>query len=73
MNIEGRAVIHCSVDARGQLNACSVVSEEPETAGFGEAAMKLSKLFKMKPQTKDGAPVDGGQINIPIAFKLPKN
>ena len=73
MNIEGRATIHCTVDARGQLNGCTVQSEEPETAGFGDAALKLSKLFKMKPQTKDGAPVDGGQINIPIAFKLPKN
>ena len=32
----------------------------------------LSKLFKMRPQTKDGAPVDGGKISIPIIFKLPK-
>ena len=40
--------------------------------GFGDAAMKLSKLFKMRPQTKDGQPVDGGTVRIPIAFRLPK-
>lgn len=65
-------MLHCTVDARGNLNNCNIVSEEPENQDFGNAAMKLSKLFKMKPQTKDGAPVDGGQINIPIGFRLPK-
>ena len=47
-------------------------SEEPGDQDFGTAALKLSKLFKMRPQTKDGAPVDGGQINIPIRFDAPK-
>ena len=40
--------------------------------GFGDAAMKMTKLFKMRPQTKDGAPVDGGKITIPIVFNVPK-
>ena len=40
--------------------------------GFGDAAMKMSKLFKMRPQTKDGQPVDGGTVRIPIRFTLPK-
>jgi protein TonB len=72
MNVEGRAVVHCTVNARGTLDNCSVQSEEPENQDFGNQALKLAKLFKMRPQTKDGAPVDGGQINIPIVFKLPK-
>src|SRR6185437_5889309 len=72
MNVEGRATIHCTVNARGTLDSCSVASEEPSDQDFGTAALKLSKLFKMKPQTKDSAPVDGGQINIPIRFQIPK-
>lgn len=72
MNIEGRATLSCTVNARGTLDACSVSAEEPSEAGFGDAAIKLSKLFKMRPMTKDGAPVDGGKINIPIRFQLPK-
>lgn len=73
MNIEGRASIACTVNARGTLDACSVASESPADAGFGDAALRMSKLFKMRPMTKDGAPVDGGKITIPIVFQLPKD
>jgi protein TonB len=72
MNVSGRASISCTVNARGTLDACSVVSESPDDQGFGDAAMKMTKLFKMRPQTKDGAPVDGGKITIPIVFNVPK-
>ena len=60
------------MNARGTLDGCSVQSEEPGDMGFGDAAMKLSKLFKMRPQTKDGQPGDGGTVRIPIRFVLPK-
>jgi protein TonB len=72
MEVEGRATISCRVNAKGTLDSCSIVSDEPADMGFGESAMKMSKLFKMRPQTKDGQPVDGGQVRIPIAFRLPK-
>jgi periplasmic protein TonB len=72
MNVEGRASISCTVDARGTLQNCSVANESPSDAGFGEAALRMSRLFKMRPMTKDGSPVDGGKIVIPIAFRLPK-
>jgi protein TonB len=72
MNLEGKATLSCTVDARGALESCSVSEETPDSAGFGDAAMKLSKLFKMRPMTRDGQPVAGGKINIPIRFQLPK-
>ena len=39
--------------------------------GFGEAAISLSKMFKMRPQTRDGAPVGGASIVIPLTFNPP--
>lgn len=72
LEMEGRATIRCTVTAKGLLQSCVVVSESPADAGFGDAALKLSRLFKMKPKTQDGAPVDGGEVTIPIVFNLPR-
>jgi TonB family protein len=70
--VEGRATIHCKVEASGVLTECVAMNESPPGQGFGDAAVGLAALFKMRPMTKDGVPVFGGQINIPIRFALPK-
>lgn len=70
-DIEGRAVIGCHVTADGRLTRCSVDAESPSGEGFGEAALKMSRHFKMRPMTRDGVPVSGGVIRIPIRFALP--
>jgi protein TonB len=72
MSIGGKAVLHCHVSAQGTLN-CTVLSEDPPDQEFGSAALKMSRLFKMRPKTRDGAPTDGGEINVPIRFQPPKD
>jgi protein TonB len=67
----GRATISCTVTVRGALADCEVLSETPERYGFGEAALKLSRIFRMKPQTPNGAPVEGGAVRVPLEFKPP--
>jgi TonB family protein len=69
--VNGRALLECSVGADGFLQYCLVLGESPEGYGFGDAALRMFPLFKMRPETRDGFPVEGAKVDIPIAFQMP--
>ncbi|HEY8572639.1 TonB family protein [Phenylobacterium sp.] len=70
--VEGRATLGCTIAANGLLEGCRVLEETPADQGFREAALRMSRLFKMRPTTRSGEPVAGGQVRIPIRFVLPE-
>ncbi len=51
------------------LANCKVLSEDPEGAGFGDAALKLAGLFQMQ-EFYGGNPTKGGAVTIPIRFQI---
>jgi periplasmic protein TonB len=69
-NASGAATLACTVSASGAVRGCQVAEETPKGLGFGDAAKKLAPYFKLRPQLRDGTPVDGASVRIPIRFNL---
>lgn len=69
--LEGRATLKCSVTAEGRLAGCTSVAEEPAGQGFAAAALAIAPKFQMETVTKDGVPVAGGTVRVPIRFANP--
>lgn len=66
--VSGHVVLGCAVTESGALTACGVTDETPAGEGFGQASLRLTSHFRMRPQTRDGAPVGGARVNIPITW-----
>ena len=68
--VNGKAVIECTVVANGTVAGCVARSETPRGWGFGEATVRASSKFRMRPRTIDGAPVEGAQVRITLIWKI---
>ena len=64
----GSGTVACVIDVQGALTDCQVRREDPVGLDFGAAAIEAAKLMAMNPWSKEGEPMDGLPIVLPIRF-----
>ena len=65
--VAGQVLLECTVGRRGRL-ACDVIRETPADFGFGAAALRASRSFRIAPQTRDGQSTAGGRARFCFVF-----
>ncbi|PLR27781.1 hypothetical protein SGCZBJ_05340 [Caulobacter zeae] len=65
----GLGVVSCTVTIEGRLADCEAAREEPAGLDFAASAMIVAGSMRMNPWTKEGDPVDGQRIRLPIRFE----
>lgn len=66
--LSGQAVVECLVDERGRLD-CTTTLEAPLGAGFGDAAIRMTREFRIAPRTRDGQSTAGGRARFCFGFE----
>ena len=65
----GSAALACQVDAQNRARHCYVLGETPRNIGFGQAALRMSHLFQIRPPQRDGAPQYDAWVRVRIDFQ----
>jgi TonB family C-terminal domain len=67
--VDGRVVVQCVINLDTTLD-CVVAEETPGDWGFGAAALEISRKWRVRPATRDGLPVEGGRLRVPLRFSV---
>jgi TonB family protein len=69
-NLRGHVVLRCELTPDSLLKHCDVISEEPGSAGFGSAAMRLISLFKGQPlgDAAQSKVLNTLRVDVPFEF-----
>ena len=67
----GRGEVSCVIRADTTLEACRLVRETPPGYGFGEAALRAARYFRLQPPTRDGVTLAGERVTFGVEFGPP--
>lgn len=70
MSVGGHVMLKCRIDSRGLVERCRVLAETPLGFRFGDAALRLTPMFRFRPAMTITGPMPS-DVNIPIRFVPP--
>ncbi len=68
LGMAGSVTLLCTVGVDGRVRDCKVAAETPKDLGFGPAALRLSRWFRIRPETENGEAIDGALVRVPLQF-----
>jgi hypothetical protein len=68
-NIKGMVSLDCLAETDGKLT-CTIASETPPDMGFGDAALRVARSYRLAAQTKSGDPTAGRHIAVQFKFAV---
>jgi protein TonB len=69
--LAGWATLVCRVRLDRTAHSCSVEAESHPGEGFGPAAIRASREFRIYPRQVDGVEVDNARVRTTVRFTLP--
>jgi hypothetical protein len=69
--ISGGVLLDCQAGLDTRLTDCVVTREDPAGQGFGDAALALSSIFRIRPGSRDGVMTGDVHIQVPIRWVAP--
>ncbi len=68
-SIPGRVQLNCVVQENRRVD-CAVASESPAGMGFGDAALELAQIYRMRHEFPSGAPTAGARVDVLMRFTV---
>jgi protein TonB len=69
--VAGWATLVCRVRLDRTVHSCGVEQESDPAEGFGRAAVRASREFRIHPRQVDGVEIDNGRVRTTVRFTLP--
>jgi protein TonB len=67
--VGGEVLLACAISRPGHPDSCIAVFEAPKGIGFADAALRLSRTFRIRPNRINGRDAADLPVMIPVTFK----
>jgi len=68
----GSGYVECVAKTDGSVGSCKVIRQYSKGPGYSDAALAIARLFKLKPATRLGRPVESNVL-FPVSYGSPND